>query len=232
MSVLLRGPPAASALVRNDGAEPSARPAETSGFVGSGWHSRAVAGMSPSLAYLLPDPEHSTAARSLLALGYVLAAFCWLRASRRASAGSAESFSRWWLWGAGLLLLLAINKQFNLRGQFEAGFRALAKAGHWYDRRQPVQFALAIVLPSVLALGTAAFLAVKGRSFIRCHPVALAGWVLLLLYMALRQTQEWHPVVPWLSAIRYHDWRLALEASGLLLVTLAALLARPPPATT
>jgi hypothetical protein len=108
------------------------------------------------LAYLLPDPEHSLAARLLLVLGYVVAALCWLRANRRARAASAESFSRWWMLGTVLLFLLAINKLFNLRLQFEAGIRALAKAGHWYDRRQPMQFVVAIVLPSVLGLFTAA----------------------------------------------------------------------------
>jgi hypothetical protein len=183
------------------------------------------------LAYLLPDPEHSLAARLLLVLGYVVAALCWLRANRRARAASAESFSRWWMLGTVLLFLLAINKLFNLRLQFEAGFRALAKAGHWYDRRQPMQFVVAIVLPSVLGLFTAAFLAIKGRVFIRCHPLALVGWLLLLLYLALRQTQEWKPVLPWLSAIRYYDWRLALEAAGMLLVVMAALSARPPPSS-
>jgi hypothetical protein len=106
--------------------------------------------MSSWLAYLLPDPEHSPAARLLLVLGYVLAALCWLRANQRARLGAAGSFSRWWLVGAVLLFLLAINKLFNLRVQFEAGTRALAKAGHWYARRQPMQFVVAIVLPSVL----------------------------------------------------------------------------------
>jgi hypothetical protein len=183
--------------------------------------------MSSFLAYLLPDPEHSPTARSLLALGYFLAALCWVRASRRARTGSAESLSRWWLLGAALLFLLSINKLFNLRLQFEAGFRALAKAGGWYDRRQPIQFVVAIILPSVLALLTTAFLAMKGRVFMRCHPVALAGWSLLLLYLVLRQTQEWKPVLLWLAAIRYHDWRLALEVAGMLLVVVAALIALP-----
>ena len=178
------------------------------------------------LAYLLPDPEHSPAARSLLVVGYVVAGLCWLRASRRARADSTGGFSRWWLLGAVLLFLLALNKLFNLRLQFEAGIRALAKAGHWYDRRQPVQFVVAIVLPSVLALLAAAFLAIKGRGFMRRQPLALAGWSLLLIYLALRQTQEWKPVLRWLSAIRYYDWRLALETAGILLVVLAALRVR------
>ena len=54
--------------------------------------------------------------------------------------------------------------------------------------------------------------------------------MLLLLYLVLRQAQEWKPAFRWLSSIRYQDWRLALEAAGLLLVVLAAVLARPPPA--
>ena len=189
------------------------------------------------MALLLPDPEHSTAAGSILVSGYLAAALCWLFAYRRARLGSGQSFSNWWLLGALLLFLLALNKAFNLRSEFEAGIRALAKAENWYDRRQPVQFALAIVLPFVLALLTGAFLATKGRSFVRCHPLALAGWVLLLLYLSLRQTQEWKPVLPWLSSIRYYDWRSALEAAGMLMVVLAALIAhpsspsRPPPPT-
>jgi hypothetical protein len=199
-----------------------------SGFAGAEWHPRAVAGMSSLLAYLLPDPEHSTAARSILVLGYVVAAICWLRSYQRARLGSADSFSRWWLLGAVLLFLLATNKLFNLRVQFEAGIRALAKAENWYDWRQPMQFVVAVVLPSVLALCTGAFLATKARSFVRRHPLALAGWLLLLLYLALRQTQEWKPVLPWLSAIRYYDWRLALEVAGLLLVVVAAFIAHPP----
>ncbi len=180
------------------------------------------------LAYWLPDPEHSALARSLLAVGYVVAALLWLRANRRARFAPAGSFSRWWLAGAVLLFLLAINKQFGLRLQFEDGFRALAKAGSWYDRRQPMQFVLAVVLPSTLAVVCGLLLATKGRAFVRSHPLALLGWLLLLLYLALRQSQEWKPVLPELDSIRYHDWRLALELVGMLLVALAALIAHRP----
>jgi hypothetical protein len=184
--------------------------------------------MSCYLGYLLPDPEHSTWARQLLVLGYAAAAFCWFRASRRART-LQDATSGWWLLGAGLLFLLAISKQFNLREVCEAGFRALAKAGNFYDHRQPLQFVLAVVLPCVLAAITGLCLATKGRPFVRAHPLALAGWVLLLLYLALRQTQEWKPALRWLSAIHYHDWRLALEAAGILLVILAPLLPSRPP---
>ena len=185
--------------------------------------------MSSSLAWLLPDPEHSVAAQSLLVLGYIVAGLCWLRANRRTrTAGAAASIAGWWVLGAVLLFLLAANKMFDVREQCAAGFRALAKAGQWYDRRQPVQFVLAIVLPFVLAVSAAGYLTFKARAFISRYPMALAGWVLLLFYLALRQSQEWKPLLPWLSAMRYHDWRLALEAAGILLVFLAALLARPP----
>jgi hypothetical protein len=189
-----------------------------------------MVGMSLMVAYALPDPEHSTVARELLVLGYIVAAFCWLWASERARRESGGAFSGWWLLGAILLFLLAINKQFNLRGQFEAGIRAFAKAGHWYDQRQPMQFVVAIALPLVLALVTAAFLALKGRILMRRNPLALGGWLLLLLYLALRQTQEWKPVLPLLDAIWYHDWGLALEVGGIVLAVLAASLAHPSPA--
>ena len=178
--------------------------------------------MSCNLGYLLPDPEHSTWARQLLVFGYVAAAFCWFRASRRARA-LQEASSGWWILGAVLLFLLAVSKQFNLREVCEAGFRALAKAGNFYDRRQPLQFALAILLPCALAAITGLCLATKGRPFVRAHPFALAGWVLLLLYQALRQTQEWKPAFRELLDVHYHDWRLALEAAGILMVIAAAL---------
>jgi hypothetical protein len=177
---------------------------------------------------LLPDPEHSEAARTLLAIGYVLAALCWLHASRRARLAPNGSFSRWWFLGALLLFLLSINKQFNLRAYFEHGFRALAKAGSWYDRRQPVQFVLAVILPAVLAVFVGIFLATKARAFVHGNRLALMGWLLLLLYLALRQTQEWKSIVPWLEWLHYHDWRLALELAGILLVAIAALIAHPP----
>src|SRR5581483_3817157 len=181
--------------------------------------------MSSLFAQLSLDPEHSAAARTFLVLAYVAAAVCWLRASRRTRFAQDDSFSRWWLLGAALLFLLAVNKLLNLRRCFEGGIRALAKAAGWYDRRQPVQFAVAIVLPAVLAVITAVFLATKGRKFVRENRFALAGRVLLLLYLALRQTQEWKPVLPWLEASRYYDWRFALEVAGILLVALAALIA-------
>jgi hypothetical protein len=53
-------------------------------------------------------------------------------------------------------------------------------------------------------------------------PPALWGWVMLLLYLTIRQTQEWKRVLPWLAAVGYRDWRLLLEAGGIALVAFSA----------
>jgi hypothetical protein len=92
-----------------------------------------------------------------------------------------------------------------------------------------MQFVVAIVLPAVLGMATTIFLAVKGRVFLRRNPLALAGWVLLLLYLAVRQTQEWKPAFRWLNSIHYRDWRLALEVAGMVLVVLSAVRGRDLP---
>jgi hypothetical protein len=182
----------------------------------------AVPGFTLSLAYLLPDPEHSVPAVVVLAAGYLVAAALWLRTNRRAGA-SQNSFAYWWLLGAILLFALALNKVIDFRRVIELTLRGLGQAQGWYSKRRPAQFALAVLLPAVLAVFTTIYLATKGRAFLRSNPLALAGWLLLLLYLVLRQSQEWKPALPVLSAIRYHDWRLALEAGGIVLVALAAL---------
>jgi hypothetical protein len=174
--------------------------------------------MSLVLGYVLPDPEHSTPARAFLVVGY--AAWLWWRAGRQTR--SAED-SFWWHLGATLLFLLALNKFFNLRLVIEGSIRALAKAGNWYERRQPAQFALAVVLPSILAVLTAIVLATKGRGFFRRNLTALGGWVLLLLYLSLRQIQEWKPALSLLRTIRYYDWRLILEIAGIIVVIFSAM---------
>jgi hypothetical protein len=188
-----------------------------------------MAGLSLTLAYLLPDPEHSVPARVLLVVAYLGAAALWLRASGQARRASRTSFAFWWLLGAILLFALALNKGFDFRRLIELGFRALARAQGWYEQRRPAQFAFAIVLPAVLAVVTTIFLATKGRAFLRSNRLALAGWLVLLLYLVLRQSQEWKPVLPVLKAIRYHDWRLVLEAAGIGLVALATLIVRAEP---
>jgi hypothetical protein len=178
-----------------------------------------VFGSISFFGYALPDPEHSTGARVFLVVGYAVAAWSWWRAGRKTQL--AADFLLWRL-GAVLLFILALNKLFNLRLLSEAGMRALAKSGHWYDHRQPVQFALAIVLPFLCAVLTSIFFARKGRAFFRRHGSALWGWVMLLFYLTLRQTQEWKPVLPWLAAIGYRDWRLVLEGAGIAFVAFSA----------
>ena len=168
---------------------------------------------------MLPDPEHSFVARALLVAGYVVAAWYWSRAARRAR---ADDDSYWWWVGTVGLLLLTTNKLFNLRPVFEGILRAIAKAGGWYEQRQSAQFVVAIVLP-LLGILIVSILATKSRPFLKRHLTASTGWTLLLLYLVLRQTQEWKPSLVVLNAIRYHDWRLALETAGIVMVIVGAL---------
>ncbi len=191
-----------------------------------------MSGLSFYLAYLLPDPEHSVPTVVVLAAGYLGAAVLWLRASRQARRASQTSFAFWWLLGAILLFALALNKTIDFRRVIELGLRALGQAQGWYEKRRPAQFALAVVLPAVLAVLTTIYVATKGMAFLRSNPLALAGWLLLLVYVVLRQSQEWKPALPVLNVIRYHDWRLALEAGGIVLAMLAPLTVKAdaPPA--
>lgn len=180
-----------------------------------------------SSAFLLPDPEHSPLARAVLVLGYLTAARCWLQAGGRAKADGEKSPGRWWRRGAILFFLLAANKAFDFRTQGETFFRMTAKAGGWYEQRQPVQFFLAIILPVVAGLFVLTLLRTKASRFFRDHRLALAGWFLLFLYLALRQASEWKPAFNWLVSLNYYQWRIALEAGGIGLGILAAVRARP-----
>lgn len=175
------------------------------------------------LLIALPDPEHSSTARIVLILAYMAAAWLWWRAGTRTQTVVDSIF---WRLGAVLLTLLAINKLFDLRHFLEAGMRAMAKTGDWYDSRQPVQFIVAIVLPLVLAAVAVLFTLTRGKIFLFRRPAALAGWIFLLLYLALRQSQEWKPALAWLEAIHYRDWRTGLEIAGIVLVIFSALMNR------
>ena len=175
------------------------------------------------LSLAFPDPEHSSADRVFLILAYMAAAWLWWRAGTRTQ---TVVDSLIWRLGAALLTLLAINKLFDLRRLSETGMRAMAKAGDWYDRRQPVQFVVAIVLPLMLAAVAVVFTLTRGKIFLWRRPAALAGWIFLLLYLALRQSQEWKPALAWLEAIHYRDWRMGLEIAGIILVICSAIMSR------
>lgn len=174
------------------------------------------------LLLTLPDPEHSRLARFILTFAYLIAAWLWWRSGARA-ATVADSFL--WRLGAALLFFLAMNKLLNLRILYDAGMRAIAKSGDWYDSRQSWQFVVAIVLPLLLAAFVILTL-IKGKVFLWRRPAALAGWIFLLLYLALRQSQEWKPALDWLEAIRYREWRLGLELVGIGLLIGSALMSR------
>lgn len=186
-------------------------------------HLAPVTSLPLILASWLPDPERPATMRLALGMAYGLAALCWVQGAARARATAADrpGVARWWLLGAGLLALLGANKVFLLRAQGEVWLRTLAQAQGWYDHRQPVQILLAVGLP-VAALSLAAWWARgSGHDFVTRHRLAVLGGLVLLLYLALRQSQEWKPLLGFLESLHYRDWRFALEVIGLVLVVVA-----------
>ena len=113
--------------------------------------------------------------------------------SRAARRARSDYDSYWWRVGTVGLLLLATNKLLNLRLVFPL---------------------IGILIVSILAT--------KSRAFLKKRIAASMGWMLLLLYLVLRQTQEWKPSLVVLNAIRYHDWRLVLEVAGIVMVVVGA----------
>jgi len=200
--------------------------------------------MLSSLALVLPDPEHSAIARTMLVVGYLAAALSWWRAGWRATPSAKleahhqqrdrsqtasgeipqrdDSLARWWKLGALLLLLLAASKAVDLRAHCEILLRHFAKATGWWEQRQPVQFLLAIILPSVAGPFFGWLVFTRARRFARAQPLAAIGWLLLYFYLACRQSLEWKPALHCLGSVGYFDWRLVLEAAGIVLVATAA----------
>ena len=83
----------------------------------------------------------------------------------------------------------------RLRGQgslqiAEAGIRAIAKASLGMMSANLCNFILAVMLPPGAGSYDVDFRSNTGKEFFRRHPSALAGWIFLLLYLALRQSQE------------------------------------------
>jgi hypothetical protein len=200
--------------------------------------------MLPVVALVLPDPEHSAITRTVLVVGYLIATVSWWRAGLRTSRSTKlepeilqstrsqtvaveiptpdDSFARWWKLGALLLLFLMVSKTVDLRAQCEVLLRQFAKATGWWEQRPPVQFFLAIILPALAGLVFGWLVFARARQFTRSHPLAAVGWLLLYLYLACRQSLEWKPALHWLRSIGYFDWRLLLEAAGILLLSTAA----------
>jgi len=97
----------------------------------------------------------------------------------------------WWLVTAALLLL-AVNKQFDVQGQLTQVVRERAWREGWYDGRESWQFQI-IVADGLLALALGAglmWLAARAGRGVR---LTLAGLVLIGAYIVLRAA-SFHPV--------------------------------------
>ena len=175
-------------------------------------------------------------ATGLLAIAYLVAIACCLRAWRRdAAAGAAapaltsehpadvrELRAPWfWLLTTGVLALCAIGKPLDLHEFVADVGRRIARAGGWYEGRRRVQLALAVAAgaASVLALAIVGW---RVRRALGRYGITLAGIWLMALYAGLRVVSL-HQVDAWLATrqrgIKLHG---IVEALALFLIATGA----------
>jgi hypothetical protein len=151
---------------------------------------------------------------------YVGAAACCARAALK----SRDALSRepiWWLLAAGLLFL-GVNKQLNLQTLMIVIGRNVFSAGHWYGARRRAQLIFCAVF-SVACLGALVWLWWRSRRFFRENQVALAGAIVLVIFVVLRAATINH--VDEFLGINLDDenWAWVLEITGSALIGIGAL---------
>lgn len=146
-----------------------------------------------------------------------------LAARRLAGAGGADGRERrFWIFAAGLMLALALNKQLDLQSLLTMIARCHAHLSGWYEVRRLVQegFILAVALGGLAALGLLAFLlrGILGRVWL-----ALAGLGFVCAFVVIRAASFHHVDLALgrtLGGVRL-NW--LLELPGPVLVALVAL---------
>ncbi|MGA2540016.1 MAG: hypothetical protein ABSG78_00490 [Verrucomicrobiota bacterium] len=161
---------------------------------------------------------------SVVAAYLIAAAFCARAALARRKLGPEERrFSViWWLLALGLLFL-GVNKQLNLQTLLIDLGRQAALAGGWYEREKARQAQLIFSAAFTLAgLVAACFLLARFRRFFARNPGALAGVVVLLLFVLIRAASINHVFER--AGIRQDDkkWTWVLEIAGSAVLALAA----------
>src|SRR5690606_16816884 len=96
-----------------------------------------------------------------------------------------------WLALAGLMLALAINKQFDFQTLLTDIGRVMAERGGWYEQRAQVQRAF-IATVGVLAVITMAWLWWLTRKQLRDFRLPLLGFAFILAFVVVRASSFHH----------------------------------------
>ena len=120
---------------------------------------------------------------------YLVAVFCCVKQARVVKMRGGGT--KFWLFLAIFLLLLAINKQLDLQGWLTQAAKDSAFANGWYEYREPVQIALiSIIGLSLLIVG------VTSRLYLinswRHYPLAWVGTILLFAFILMRAVSFHH----------------------------------------
>lgn len=151
-----------------------------------------------------------------------------------AAAGVRPLDRRFWALLFVMLLLLGVNKQFDLQSGLTAIGRCLSQFQGWYDERRHVQFWFIV---SLLVISSVVFLLVLVRMVGRLRNVGIAlfGFGVLLTFVSVRAVGFHHfdQVIGMTIGGTRVNW--LLELSGILLIALNALavvIARAKPVRT
>ncbi|MFM7444832.1 MAG: isopropylmalate isomerase [Tabrizicola sp.] len=147
----------------------------------------------------------------------------WLVARRLIDRDSAALRERWfWRITAGLMLLLAINKQLDLQSLLTVFVRCHAQLSGWYDNRRALQvvFIYLVAAGGVLSLALSAVLL---RGLLSRVGLALAGLGFVCVFVVIRAASFHHVDVFLGSTAVGIKLSWLLELPGPTLVALVAL---------
>lgn len=91
-----------------------------------------------------------------------------------------------WIGVAGLLLILAVNKQLDLQTALTAFGRCLSHSQGWWEYRRPVQLGFILVLLAGMVWAMRRVVAQMNRRLVRRNRLALAGLGVLCAFVLMR----------------------------------------------
>lgn len=129
---------------------------------------------------------------------------------------------RIWLAVAVGMVLLCLNKQFDLQSLFTDIGREIARYGDWYEDRRKVQKLFVIAVLAGAGLFGCWFVW-RFRTFLAGHKLLAAGLFLLLTFIVVRAISFHHVDVFLKSGVAGVRMNWVLELGGILIVAVAAL---------